>query len=87
MIDDLLNFDNQDFGEDDADARFAMLMRQSSASSSGIHPKQSTIADEEIKRIREKAEQEKEQSLKQFQQLINESMLEVNASQVGGGGW
>ena len=57
-----------------------MLMRQSSASSSGIHPKQSTIADEEIKRIREKAEQEKEQSLKQFQQLINESMLEVNAS-------
>lgn len=80
MIDDLLNFDNQDFGEDDADARFAMLMRQSSASSSGLNPKQSTIADEEIKRIREKAEQEKELSLKQFQQLINESMFEVNAS-------
>jgi hypothetical protein len=61
MIDDLLSF------QDDPDTRFSLLMRNASSSSySSSGPKKSIIADEEIHRIREKAEEERLNSLKQF---------------------
>ena len=67
MIDDLLAF------EDDPESRFSVLVRNASSSSySSSGPKKSTVADEEIRRIREKAEEERLNSLKQFQELMSE---------------
>ena len=66
LIDDLLN------QKDDPDERFSLLLqRDSSSSSYSSRPRQSQAGDEEINRIRQKAEEEKLESLKQFQELMS----------------
>lgn len=69
MIDDLLGFDNE---SDDLDARLAALSRQSSYGLQRDSERGTSVmgTDEEIRNIRERAEFEKEQSLKQFQELV-----------------
>ncbi|TNV72780.1 hypothetical protein FGO68_gene1846 [Halteria grandinella] len=88
MIDDLLAFDEDAGDLDDIDARLAALSRQSSQQKDTLNydSARMTMGDEEIRRVRERAELEKESSLRQFQELVQVSMSEVK-QQINSNGW
>ena len=79
MIDELMK-NQDDFGFDDLLGE-PLLMHKTSSYTVGPDGSRVSMAnEEEIRKIREQVEKEKEERLKQFQDIYNQSITEVKAS-------
>ena len=66
MIDDLLKMQDDDFGFDDLDDFGTTLKKEVSYTTGHDGTRMSVFNEEEMRRIKERVEAEKQQSLKQF---------------------
>ena len=80
MIDELMNQQDDEFGFDFLGSNPLLMKKDSSYTIGPDGTRLTAVNEDEIRKIKERVEAEKQESLKQFQELLKESISDVKAN-------